>query len=150
MGFSNRDRLRRKMKAIPGAVRKAAREQLKKNAEELVETQKGFAPVDEGALKASIKQRDVSDSTRISRRVSAGGRSAPYAAWVEFGTGSSDGVAPRQNKNYRRTVVMTKGKRAHGATDPRPFFWPAYRLKRRLFKGRMTRAARKAIKEAIK
>lgn len=150
MGFSNRDRLRRKMRAIPVNVRKAAREQLKKNAEELVETQKGFVPVDEGALKASIKQRDVSDSTRISRRISAGGLAAPYAAWVEFGTGASEGVAPRQNKNYRRTMVMTKGKRGHGATDPQPFFWPAYRLKRRLFKGRMNRAAKKAVQEAIK
>lgn len=123
MGFSNRDRLRRKMRAIPVSVRKAAREQLKKNAEELVETQKGFAPVDAGALKDSIKQQDVSDSTRISRRVSAGSPGVPYPAWVEFG---------------------------HGQADPKPFFWPAYRLKRRLFKSRMSRAARKAIKEAIK
>ncbi|MGH7020670.1 MAG: HK97-gp10 family putative phage morphogenesis protein [Brevundimonas sp.] len=123
MGFSNRDRLRKKMKAIPVNVRKAARAQLKKNAEELVETQKGFAPVDAGALKDTIKQQDVSDSTRISRRVSAGGPGVPYPAWVEFG---------------------------HGQADPKPFFWPAYRLKRRLFKGRMSRAARKAIKEAIK
>lgn len=123
MGFSNRERLRRRMRAIPVSVRKAAREQLKKNAEELVETQKGFAPVDAGALKDTIKQQDVSDSTRISRRVSAGGPGVPYAAWVEFG---------------------------HGQADPHPFFWPAYRLKRKLFKGRMSRAGRKAIKEAIK
>lgn len=123
MGFSNRDRLRRRMKAIPTGVRKAAREQLRKNAEELVQTQQGFAPQDAGDLKASIKQQDVSDSTRISRRVSAGDSSAPYASWVEFG---------------------------HGQAAPRPFFWPAYRLKRRRFKARMTRAAKKAVQEAIK
>lgn len=123
MAFSNRDRLRRRLRAIPIAVRKAAREQLQKNAEELVQTQKGFAPVDDGALKGTIKQEDVSDSTRISRRISAGGRAAPYASWVEFG---------------------------HGQAAPRPFFWPAYRLKRRRFKARMSRAAKKAVQEAIK
>lgn len=123
MGFSNRDRLRRKLRAIPVAVRKAAREQLKANAEELVQTQKGFAPTDAGALKDTIKQQDVSDSTRISRRVSAGDASVPYAAWVEFG---------------------------HGQAAPQPYFWPAYRLKKRRFKARMTRAAKKAIQEAIK
>lgn len=123
MGFSNRDRLRRKMKAIPVAVRKAARAQLKANAEQLVETQQRFAPVEDGKLQASIKQQDVSDSTRISRRVTAGGREAPYASWVEFG---------------------------HGNAAPRPFFWPAYRVMKRRFKARMTRAAKKAVQEAIK
>ncbi len=123
MNFTNRDRLRRKFKSIPVEVRKAAREQLKKNAVELVETQKRFAPVQDGDLQASIRQQDVSDSTKISRRVSAGSRAAPYAAWVEFGTSHS---------------------------EPRPFFWPAYRLKRRRFKARMTRAAKKAIAEAVK
>lgn len=123
MAFSNRDRLRRRLKAIPVAVRKAARAQLKANAAELVDTQKRFAPIEDGNLQASIKEQDTSDSTRISRKVSAGGRSAPYASWVEFG---------------------------HGQAAPRPFFWPAYRLKKRRFKTRMSRAAKKAIQEAIK
>lgn len=123
MAFTNRDRLRRKLKAIPVAVRKAAREQLKANAKELVETQKSFAPVDDGKLRDSIKEQDVSTSTRISRRVSAGGRAAPYAKWVEFG---------------------------HGQAEPHPFFWPAYRLKRRRFRARMAKAAKKAIQGAAK
>lgn len=122
-GFSNRDRLRRKLKAIPVAVRKAAREQLEANAKDLVETQKRFAPVDDGKLQSSIKEQDVSTSTRISRRVSAGGREAPYAQWVEFG---------------------------HGEADPHPFFWPAYRLKRRRFRARMVRSAKKAAQGAVK
>lgn len=123
MAFTNRDRLRRKLKSIPGAVRKAARAQLQANADELVETMKGFVPVQEGALVSSIKQQDVSGSTRISRRVSAGNAEAPYASYVEFG---------------------------HGEAAPHPFFWPAYRLKRRRFRARMTRAAKKAIAEATK
>lgn len=122
-GFSNRDRLRRRLKAIPAHVKRAAEAQLEKNAADLVETQKRFAPVDDGKLKASIKQEDVSDDTRISRKVSAGDREAFYAAWVEFG---------------------------HGQAAPRPFFWPAYRLMKRRFRSRMTRAAKKAVQEAIR
>lgn len=118
--FTNRDRLRRRLKAIPVEVRKAARAQLKANAEQLVETQKRLAPVDTGELKDSIRQQDTSTSTRISRRVSAGRGGVPYAAWAEFGT----------TKN-----------------SARPFFWPAYRMLRRRFRARMTRATKKAIQE---
>lgn len=130
MAFSNRDRLRRRMKAIPVEVRKAAREQLKKNAEELVETQKRFAAMSfkdpTGKLQSGIKQQDVSDSTRISRKVSASAKDEKgrdYAAWAEFGTSKSEAA---------------------------PYFWPAYRLKKRALKTRMTRAAKKAVQGAVK
>lgn len=130
MAFTNRDRLRRKLRAIPVEVKKATRAQLKANAEELVETQKRFAASSfqdpTGKLQAGIKQQDVSDSTRISRRVSAGAKDEKgrdYAAWAEFGTSEN---------------------------DPAPFFWPAYRLLRRRHRARMTRAAKKAVQEAIK
>lgn len=130
MAFTNRDRLRRKMRSIPVEVRKAAREQLKKNAEELVETQKRFAAMSfkdpTGKLQSGIKQQDVSDSTRISRKVSASAKDEKgrdYAAWVEFGTSKSEAA---------------------------PYFWPAYRLAKRKFRARMTRAAKKAIAESIK
>ena len=130
MAFTNRDRLRRKMKSIPVEVRKAAREQLKKNAEELVETQKRFAAMSfkdpTGKLQSGIKQQDVSDSTRISRKVSASAKDEKgrdYARWVEFGTSQS---------------------------EPAPFFWPGFRVSRRKFRSRMTRAAKKAIAESVK
>lgn len=122
-GFSNRDRLRKRLKAIPERVRKAAERQLEINANEMVETAKDFVPIDDGALVSSIKQRDASDETKISRRISAGSNEAFYASWVEFG---------------------------HGRAAPRPFFWSAYRLKRRRFKARMNRAAKKAVQEATK
>lgn len=150
MGFTNRDRLRRKLKAIPVEVRKAARAQLRANALELVETQKGFVPVDQGALRDSIRAVNVSDSTRLSWKISAGNRQVPYARFVEFGTAASEGQASRQNLNFRRTAVMTRSYAPHNATAAQPFFWPAYRLKKRRFRARMTRAARKAIAEAVK
>lgn len=123
MAFTNRDRLRRKMKAIPVEVRKALKVQNATNAGDLVETMKGFVPVIEGNLVSSIKHQDVSDSTRVSQKVSAGARDAPYASWVEFGT----------SKN-----------------EASPFFWVAYRLLRRRMKSRMSRAAKKAVQGAIK
>lgn len=123
MAFTNRDRLRRRLKAIPVEVRKALKVQNAQNAADLVDTMKGFAPVQDGALVSSIRHQDVSASTRISQRVSAGARDAPYAAWVEFGTSKS---------------------------EPHPFFWPAYRLMRRRMKSRMNRAAKKAVQGAVK
>ena len=111
------------MKAIPEGVKVAARAQLKKNAVEFVETAKGFVRVDDGDLRASIREEDTSDETRISRTVSAGGRAAPHGWWVEVGTSKMSAY---------------------------PFFFPAWNLKKRRFKSRMTRAAKKAIQEAIR
>lgn len=123
MAFTNRDRLRRKMKAIPIEVRKALKAQNAQNAADLVETMKGFVPVQEGNLVSSIRHQDTSDSTRLSQRVSAGAGDAPYASWVEFGT----------SKNA-----------------PNPFFWVAFRLYRRRMKSRMSSAAKKAVAQVVK
>lgn len=152
MTFTNRDLMRRRMTAIPVAVRKAVRAQIATNARELAELQKRFAETsrDSGKLISSIKAQNVSDSTRIAWRISAGGPYAVYARWVEFGTAASAAEAPRQNRNFRRTVVTTKGRAAHHGTEAQPFFWPAYRLKKRAFKARVSRAAKKAMKDAIR
>lgn len=140
------------MKAIPVAVRKAVRTQIGANAKELAALQRSFAETSRltGALIGSIKAQDVSTSTRIGWQVSVGNAYVHYARWVEFGTAASDARAPRQNLNFRRTVVMTKAYAAHAATPAQPFFWPAYRLRKRAFKARVARAARKAIKDAIR
>lgn len=142
--FTNRDRLRRRLKAIPAKVRQAVRAQLKVNALELVETAKSFAPVDTGFLREHIRAQNVSTSTRIAWRV---GSYALHSRWVEFGTAPAAARPARQNMNFRRTAVMTKAYAAHHATPAQPFFWPAWRLKRRRFKLRMSRAVRKAIQE---
>lgn len=135
MAFTNRDRLRRRLKAIPAKVRKALREQNATNAAELAETMKGFAPEDQGALIASIKHQDVSTSTRISQEVRAGG-----AATTRPVRNSEKG-AP----DYDYALAQEFGTEDMPAT---PFFWPAYRLKKRRFRQRMNRAAKKAVKEA--
>ncbi|QBX38668.1 HK97 gp10 family phage protein [Brevundimonas sp. S30B] len=135
MKFSNRDHLRRRMKAIPAEVKKAARAQLRANAEELVETIKRFAPEEDGALRNSVRQQDVSTSTRIARRVQAGG------ALTTKPVRKSEKGAP----TYDYALAQEFGTERMPAN---PFFWPAWRLLRRRMRSRMTRAARKAIQKA--
>lgn len=123
--WEGKERALRRMTRIPQNVRRAARVQLEKNAVELVTTIKSAAPVDDGLLQSSIMQEDSSTPSRISRTVSAEARDErgrPYGRWVEFG---------------------------HSGAAPRPFFWPIYRLYRRRFRTRMSRAARKAIRESF-
>lgn len=134
MAFTNRDRLRRRMRSIPKAVRQALRVQNAKNAAELVETIRGFAPGD-GPLQASVKNHDVTDSTRISQRIEAGGPT------------TTKPVREGQSATYDYALAQEFGTAKMTAN---PFFWPAWRLKRRRFKSRMTRAAKKAIAEAIR
>lgn len=145
--FTNRDKLRKKFKEIPAAVRQAARLQMAVNAKQLRDQAKAFVPEDSGFLKESIIAQNVSDLTRVEWRVRVKGL---YGRWVEFGTKASEAQAPSRNRNYRRSVVMTKGKAAHNATPAQPFFWPAYRLLKRRFKARMRRAAKKAIQGVAK
>lgn len=149
--FTNRDRLRRRMKSIAPAVRRALKAQNAKNAADLVQTIKQFVPVDEMKLHDSVKHQDVSDSTRISQRVSAGNKTAYYGLHVEYGTAAS---AASGGQLFKRQKGKDRGKRrkdkqAHAATPAQPFFWPAWRLLRRRLKTRMSRAAKKAIAGAI-
>lgn len=152
MTLQNRDRLLKKLAAIQGAPRKAAREALKKNAAEIVAMQKRLAPVRSGDLQNSIgytfgryraanaNVRGVSAGTSgdpdLSVTIHAGDAKAWYAALVEFGTSGP----------YR-----IEG-RFEGATHPGsravPFFYPAWRALNRRAKSRLTRTMRKAIKEA--
>ena len=131
--FTNRVRLQRRLQSIAPAVRRALKAQNAINAAELVETVKGFAPVDDGVLKASVKHEDVSDGTKISQRVSAGGAMTTRP------------VRKGQTATYDYANAAEYG--ADGS-PAHPFFWPAWRLKRRRFKSRMTRAGKKAIQEA--
>ncbi|WP_292052148.1 HK97-gp10 family putative phage morphogenesis protein [Brevundimonas sp. UBA5866] len=150
MAFTNRDRLRRKLKAIPVEVRKAVRDQMRANGHDLAEMQRRLVPIDEMDLHNSIRTQDVSTSTRISIRNSVGGKRAHYARWVEFGTASRAAIPARPSKRMRRTGVMTKAKAAHFGMTARPFFWPSYRALKRPMKRRVSAAARKAIRRITK
>lgn len=136
MAFTNRDRARRRLKAIPVEVRKAVKAQNRANAEELVETIKRFAPPDEsGDLRASVKNQDVSTSTRIAQQVRAGGAAT---------------TKPVRKSEKAPTYDYALAQEYGTARMPaNPFFWPSWRSVRKKLKARMSRAGKKAAREAI-
>jgi HK97 gp10 family phage protein len=109
--------LKRRLEAIPLAVRQAVMPALMKSGQELAERIKVLVPVLHGELKDSIKVTQVSE-VRVD--VSEGGPDAPYALHVEYGT-------------------------RHAGAEPH--FWPAYRLTRTRIRRRIKRAITKAVKD---
>lgn len=116
---------------------------MEQGAEEIVELMRRLAPVDDGALRASIgwtwgdappgtfSVTTIKGGKRAGKQVAAlritiyanakDSKGRPYASWVEHGT-----------LNSRAS----------------PFFWPTYRSLRRRVYGRIYRAVKKSIKEA--
>lgn len=152
MAMKNRERLLRKLRALPPAVRKRMREAIVAGAEQVVAAQKRLAPRKTGALAASIDYsmgsytpanpnvRGVTSGggagdPDLTAVIHAGDAKAFYAKWVEFGT------SPHENKG------LYEGSEHPGA-KPAPFFYPGYRAQKRSVKSRISRAMRKGIKEA--
>lgn len=128
----------RRWSAIPVNVRKAARDTLEQNANEIVADMKRFAPVrDEfgGTLRDSINWTwgdapegamvigtvGGKDYSTLRITIYAGGADAFYAVFQEFGTKDM---------------------------PANPFFYPVWRTRKRRVKSRLTRNINKAIKEA--
>lgn len=152
MAMKNRERLLRKLRALPPAVRKRMREAIVAGAEQVVAAQKRLAPRKTGALAASIDYsmgsytpanpnvRGVTSGggagdPDLTAVIHAGDAKAFYAKWVEFGT------SPHENKG------LYAGSE-HPGSRPTPFFYPGYRAQKRSVKARISRAMRKGIKEA--
>lgn len=127
---------------------------MEKAAEDTVQLMRRLVPVDSGALRDSIgwtwgdapkgalvlgRSKNAIDGLSItiyagSRDKSLGDHDAFYARFVEFGT-----------------EAHIAGGKFVGAKIPaiaaQPFFFPAWRIKKRSNKNRMTRAIRQGIKE---
>jgi HK97 gp10 family phage protein len=143
------DRLKRKLLAFPKAVEAEIRKAMETSANEIVALAKSLAPVDDGDLQMSISwtwgeapkgamvlgrvKSGATASGNMKITVFAGGGDAYYARWVEFGT------APHLNGGL---FTGTK----HPGISAQPFFYPAYRDRRKSAKGRVTRAVNKAAK----
>lgn len=128
------DRLSRRLKAIPVAVRRAVVPALEQSAAELVGTMRNLAPVDSGDLRDSIKWTPPGQITppysqpggsrvagELEAVVTAGNEDVRYPHLVEYGTAEADAQA---------------------------FFWPAYRLKKKRLANRIKRAISKAVRNA--
>jgi HK97 gp10 family phage protein len=162
MKISNVDRLKRKLRAMPQAVKDEIRIALMESADEITDLAQSFVPVRTGALRDSIRWRfgDVPGNRKavlvgkttlggheLSVTIEAGDEETYWARFVEFGTAASPARAPRQDRRYRRTVIMTKSYKAHHATPARPFFYPAFRLGKKRAKARISRAITRAAKK---
>lgn len=148
MKISNVDRLKAKIAALAPATKEEIRIALKASAEEIVELQKRFVPVDDGDLQMSITWQwgneakiaysqtlgTVSGDHELAVRISAGNTKVRYAHLVEFGT-----------------HAHIAGGKFEGALIPaipaHPFFYPGYRLGRKRAKSRITRAITRAAKK---
>lgn len=127
------DRLTRRLKAIPVAVKEAVTPALMKSGEEIADRMRAFAPEDTGDLKESIAVTPP------------GGTTPPY---------SQPGGSTVAEENQ---VLITAGNTdvryphlvEHGTADApaQPFFWPGYRLTRKRAANRVKRAIGKAVKD---
>ncbi|HVV94831.1 MAG TPA: HK97-gp10 family putative phage morphogenesis protein [Hyphomicrobiales bacterium] len=119
-GVQNLDRLKRKIAQLPPVARERAAVALNKNADELVSAQKQLAEVHRrsGATVDSIHKEPGDTDLRV--RVVAGGPSAYWAIYEEFGT-----------------VKM----------PAKPFFLPPYREMQQRFARRVKTAWRKAVQD---
>lgn len=82
--FTNRDRLRRRMAAIPEAMKRRVHAALLQNANEFKEAAQRVVSVESGDLRDSHKVVDRTTPDRILIQASAGDERAFYARMVEF------------------------------------------------------------------
>ena len=129
-------RLARRLAAIPDRVKKAVQPALIKSGEELVTSMRNLAPVDTGDLRNSIKYTMPGNATPP--------YSQPGGSTV---AGENEVLVTAGNTDVRYPHLVEYGT-AHAHAQP--FFWPAFRLKRKKLANRIKRSISKAVKEEFK
>ena len=129
------DRLLAKMEAAKRAPREAIRPALMQSGHELADLMRTLAPVDTGALKASIIVTGPGQTTPPYSQ--PGGSRVAGETEVLITAGDAD-------TRYPHLVE-------HGTAEAeaQPFFWPSYRLLRQRLLGRIKRAVAKAVREEL-
>lgn len=147
----NRERLKRKLAALPKRARAEIHKALEKGAEEIKTTARNLVPVSSGDLRESIDYtfgkfeadnpnvRGVQaggglEDPELSVTIHAGDEKAYYAAFVEFGT-----------KPHEQGGLFAGAQ--HPGTKAQPYFFTAYRLLKKRVKSRIARATRKAARD---
>lgn len=129
--------LRRVAPAVSDDLGKA----LQKNAEEVVDVARGFAPKDSGDYAQSINAKQIEDAAGVPKW-------GVFAAWIwpfiEHGT-----RAGKRGERVRHKGRSRKVNRNHPGTPARPHLFPAYRMMKRRLKGRISRSINKAVKKAV-
>ncbi len=112
------ERMRQKLRSLPGEVRADIGKALDKTAAEIVSTAKAYVPRDSGDLAESIGWRN--GEHELQRVVFAADSESFYGKFVEFGAENQ----PAQ-----------------------PFFFPAYRLNKKRGSRRIKSAVNKALRK---
>lgn len=150
MAIEGRERLLRKLGALGPKTRQSIGQAIRQGADEIVAAQKRLAPKRTGALANSIVATSGGAAPKYSQGgrtsgqasdpeltvvISAGNAQVRYSHLIEFGT------APHENKG------LFEGS-DHPGTKAEAFFYPVVRAYRKRVKARITRATKKAAKEA--
>lgn len=127
-------RLKKRLAAIPKAVREQAYKEALAAAEDIANRMRRLVPVDEGDLRDSITVTPGGQSTPAHSQpggshvvpenkvaITAGNNAVRYPHLVEYGTEQA---------------------------EAQPYFWPAYRLGKKKAVAKIKRGMRKAIREA--
>lgn len=140
--IKNRERLRKKLLALPDNIRAEIKPALEAGATQITELQYALVPRKTGLLRSSIdwgygdppegakigagKKSPPTGTNDLKISIWAGSREAYYARWVEFGTRAAKG---------------------HAATRAQPFFYGPYRALRKTVIARIRSATNKALKK---
>lgn len=119
----------RRMQAIPLKARQAVQPALEKGAAQIVKTQKQLAPNDDHTLERSIRQQE--GIHELSRIITAGGLATTKV------------VRNGSTATYDYALAQEHGTAKMAAN---PFFWPGYRLERKMVAAAIKRAIGKAVK----
>ena len=147
MAVEGLDRLQKKLALIPRSVTEAVQAELERQAADMVAMMKRLVPVESGALRDSIGWTwgDAPAGSMVIGTVNAKGKrsavGASYASMVITIYAGSSGK--KGDTFYARFQEF--GTRKMVAN---PFFFVTYRAKRKSAKSALTRAMRKAIKNA--
>jgi HK97 gp10 family phage protein len=126
------NRLKKRLAAIPRAVKQAVVPALMTSGNELADRMRALAPEDTGALKESITVTPP------------GGTTPPYSQPGGSQTaGETQVLVTAGNDDVRYPHLVEYGTEEAAA---QPYFWPAYRLTKKRAANRIKRAIRKAVK----
>ena len=121
-GMAGLEDLERRLKALPPAIAEAARTQNDQNALDFMQRILSIIPRDTGRLAGSLVKKAVGP---LGVRVELGDTDPYYLNYLEFGHMDGDKHVPA-----------------------RPFWWPTWRLNKKLYRAATARKAAAAMKAA--
>lgn len=142
-GFKNAESLRRILKNLPDVQRQPVKAALVSGGSQIVSMQKRLAPVDEGETRDSIKgrtgDRDPLEFGSLRKRKAIRDQELTY---IITAGNPVEGNTTRSDAHLQEFGTERMGKQ--------PFFFPAFRANKKSVMSKIRRAARKAIRDAVR